>query len=253
MAGKAPKNNGNNFEEDVTGVANEWYGGNGKDTLIGGGGNDSLHGGNGKDMLYGGDDNDLLDGGNGDDMLDGGNGDDQIIGGNGEDYIDGGHGADVIDGGNGVDTYFVDYTDASLNDALDSTVTTTDTAAAGFDVVTVSEGDIFDFGARPGAGYAPDPMVITEDSLILSDIDVTGYTGSELLNALTGIFQANDDDDIIDNREAMLIEFQAGQKFLLVDGGYDVTTKEDIIIQVVGTVDTLTLGADGHSVILTTA
>lgn len=41
MAGKAPKNNGNNFEEDVTGVANEWYGGNGKDTLIGGGGNES--------------------------------------------------------------------------------------------------------------------------------------------------------------------------------------------------------------------
>lgn len=251
MAGKAPKNNGNNFEEDVTGVANEWYGGNGKDTLIGGGGNDSLHGGNGKDMLYGGDDNDLLDGGNGDDMLDGGNGDDQIIGGNGEDYIDGGHGADVIDGGNGVDTYFVDYTDASLNDALDSTVTTTDTAAAGFDVVTVSEGDIFDFGARPDAIYAPDPMVITAGSLILSDVDVTGYTGNELLSALTGVFQANDDD--VANREAMLIEFKEGQKFLLVDGGNPVIGSADIIIQVVGSVDTLTLGADGHSVVLTTA
>ena len=232
MTSKAPANNGKTISEGT-------------------GGDDVLQGGNGKDELHGFGGDDFLSGGNGKDLLDGGDGNDSLDGGNGEDYIDGGRGADVIDGGRGVDTYFIDYTDPGLNDALDSTVTTTDTLAAGFDVVTVSEGDIFDFGARPDATWAPDPMVVTANSLILSDIDVTGYTGNELLSALTGVFQANDDN--IANREAMLIEFQEGQKFLLVDGGNPVIESADIVIRVVGTVDTLTLGADGHSVMLTTA
>lgn len=247
MAGKAPKNNGNNFEEDVTGVANEWYGGNGKDTLIGGGGNDSLHGGNGKDMLYGGDDNDLLDGGNGDDMLDGGNGDDKIFGGNGEDYIDGGHGADVIDGGNGVDTCFIDYT--NVNNAQDSTIIPGETLAAGFDIVTVSEGDIFDFGVFPY--YTDFPKIVTNPSIVYSDVDISGFTGNQLFDAINSAFQANDDDT--PNREAMLIEFQSDQKFLIVDGGSGHIDYLDPVIKIIGSVDTLTLGADGHSVILTTA
>lgn len=247
MAGKAPANNGKTFREDLDGVANKWYGGNGKDELHGGVGNDSLYGGNGKDLLDGGVDNDLLDGGNGDDMLDGGNGDDQILGGNGEDYIDGGHGADVIDGGNGVDTYFIDYT--NVNDAWDSTITTHDDLAAGFDVVTVSEGDIFNFGEFPY--YTEFPTIVTHPSIVYSDVDITGFTGHQLFDAINTAFLANDDST--PNREAMLIEFQSDQKFLIVDGGSGYIDTLDPVIKIVGSVDTLTLGADGHSVILTTA
>lgn len=55
-----------------------FFGGNGKDTLVGGSGNDTLSGGNGKD---------LLDGGAGDDQLDGGNGKDTVVGGTGADHF----------------------------------------------------------------------------------------------------------------------------------------------------------------------
>ncbi|KKD34862.1 FG-GAP-like repeat-containing protein [Limnoraphis robusta] len=81
-------------------VGNNFFGGNGKDTLTGTAGNDLISGGNGADELYGGAGNDTLGGDgndNGPDLLDGGLGNDLLTGGNGPDIF-------VLAAGKGTDT-----------------------------------------------------------------------------------------------------------------------------------------------------
>ena len=82
-------------------VGNNFFGGNGKDTLTGTAGNDFMSGGNGSDELYGGAGDDTLGGNgndtNGRDLLDGGLGNDLLTGGNGPDVF-------VLAAGNGTDT-----------------------------------------------------------------------------------------------------------------------------------------------------
>ncbi len=73
-------------------------GGAGKDILIGGGGNDSIVGGTGDSILIGNGLAPNFDGIDGNDTIIGGGGNDVIIGAGGNDYIDGGAGNDYIFG-----------------------------------------------------------------------------------------------------------------------------------------------------------
>lgn len=101
--------------QDWTGRRKTWFtsgrdnyfGGDGDDTLNGRSGHDQLHGGGGNDALLGGSGNDGLFGGAGDDRIDGGSGEDTIFGDVGDDWISGGYGVDYMDGGAGNDT--LDY------------------------------------------------------------------------------------------------------------------------------------------------
>jgi len=78
---------GGSGDDVITGnrVANEIYGGTGRDAIKGAGGKDFIGGNKGRDMIKGG---------NGDDTLRGGNANDRIFGQNGDDKIFGGRGAD---------------------------------------------------------------------------------------------------------------------------------------------------------------
>ncbi|EKD50737.1 MAG: hypothetical protein ACD_62C00442G0004 [uncultured bacterium] len=77
-------------------VINEFWGGDGDDTLQGGSGHDNLYGGNGDDTMYGNGGNDYLRGQEDDDMIYGGEGNDTIFGDDGNDQIDGGPGNNTI-------------------------------------------------------------------------------------------------------------------------------------------------------------
>ncbi len=164
-----------------------------------------------------------------------------VTGGSGNDIITGGKGADVIDGGDGNDTYNVDY--SNVRDASVSTVKTTTAPAAGFDKVTVNTGDMFDFKARS------DRPFVARSSEVISNIDITGFSGNDLISALDTEYQANHDGYL--NREAMLIQFAGGEQFLIVDGGSEniPNSQTDIVIQVIGNVSTLALnGTDGVTI-----
>lgn len=80
----------------------------------------------------------MVGGGQGADTLTGGAGNDTIEGGEGADTLTGGQGQDTMDGGAGADLYIVQGTQ-------DSGVLTALEPPAGWDVVTVGEGDLFDF------------------------------------------------------------------------------------------------------------
>lgn len=88
-------------------AANNFWGGDGNDTIYGGGGNDTLYGESGDDCLYGEAGNDVLDAGPGNNVLVGGSGSDRLdasessgrnllIGGSGFDTLRGGSGEDIL-------------------------------------------------------------------------------------------------------------------------------------------------------------
>jgi len=82
---------------------NDYFGGQGIDSLQAGAGNDYLSGGADRDYLDGRDGNDVLLGGDGNDVAYGMGGDDRIDGGAGNDYLEGATGADQVFGGDGAD------------------------------------------------------------------------------------------------------------------------------------------------------
>ena len=81
------------------------YGHTGNDYIDGGTGNDALRGGLGNDVLLGQNGNDWLVGDDGNDTLIGGNGNDTIIAGLGNDTVIGGLGNDTITSGQGSNTF----------------------------------------------------------------------------------------------------------------------------------------------------
>ena len=84
---------------------NIWSGA-GNDIVSGYDGNDRLYGEEGNDTVEGDAGNDLLDGGVGNDLLLGDAGDDTLVGGEGDDELQGNAGNDILHGGNGADRLF---------------------------------------------------------------------------------------------------------------------------------------------------
>lgn len=196
-------------------------GANSADTITAGANDDTISGGGGADTIIGG---------SGADSIDGGAAIDSIGGGAGADTIDGEAGADIITGGTGDDTYEYDT-------KADSYVSTTNTAYAGIDVVTVVAGDIFDYTTAIAAVVASE----------LSDTTLVDAKGSDLLTTLNIAFTGGDDG--IANIEAAIIDYSAGEQFLVIDidsdQGIDAT---DIVIALTGTVTGLSLSG-GNAVI----
>ena len=108
-------------------VIEDFWAGDGNDTVVGndadnylwgGDGNDTLLGGEGDDTLDGGDEADVLDGGPGDDRLEGSRGDDTLRGGEGNDRLEASGGAivssTVLDGGPGDDELIGDIGNNTL-------------------------------------------------------------------------------------------------------------------------------------------
>ena len=94
-------------------IDNEFFGGDGNDSLEGYLGYDTLHGDDGDDSLYGGGFDDLLYGGLGRDLLEDLDGDDTF---------DGGAGIDTMNGGNGDNLYYATTGDRITDTGGDDTV-----------------------------------------------------------------------------------------------------------------------------------
>jgi Ca2+-binding RTX toxin-like protein len=83
----------------VDGIGDQFFGGDGNDTVISGSGNDTIQGGTGNDSINGAGGNDSIQGGFGTDSINGGAGNDTIAVLEGEfiDHVDGGADADTLD------------------------------------------------------------------------------------------------------------------------------------------------------------
>nr|WP_316653151.1 calcium-binding protein [uncultured Gellertiella sp.] len=140
----------------------------GDDQIFGRDGNDALYGGYGQDQLYGGAGTDRLYGGNGDDTLYGGDDNDTLFGDAGNDVLDGGAGADILRGGGGDDTYFVDNSGDSVDEAAPG--------SDGTDTVFASVSFTLGLGL---------------ENLILTGTDAIDATGNGDNNGLVGNDAAN--------------------------------------------------------------
>jgi hypothetical protein len=160
-------------------------------------------------------------------FVSGSGGNDTITGTAGDDTIVGGAGADAINGGLGNDIYVYGPT------ITDSNISTTATAAAGFDQVTVTAGDTFSFAAVVAAVQAT-PVVAGV---------ALAATGTLVLGQLATAFSVAD--DAAGNVEAAVITFTGGEQFLVVDTDSDQTiTAADQVVQLVGTVTGISIFAD---------
>lgn len=158
-------------------------------------------------------------GGQGADTLTGGAGNDTIEGGKGADTLTGGQGQDTMDGGAGADLYIVQGTQ-------DSGVLTALEPPAGWDVVTVGEGDLFDFHLNGLGVYT---SVWTVNAAMAT-------TGSGLRAQFSQAYlDAHFNDGL--PKVAMAVRFLGGETFLVVDTSADGTiTSADAVVQRVGTV-----------------
>jgi len=145
-------------------------------------------------------------------------------------------GADVVTGDHIVatsaDATLLVSTDTTITDGGDGGADTfiysvaTDSIVTAYDVVTVTAGDIFDFGT------ALDAVEATSVA--------NGSALSDLLLQLNSTFVAND--DLVANREAMIITFNGGEQFLAADIDNSQTiTAADTVIQLMGVVSGLNL------------
>lgn len=154
-----------------------------------------------------------------------------IVGSGFADTITGGSGNDVITGGAGADTYV--YTLAS-----DSTVNNTASVATGFDTVTVTNLDRFDFGADIAAR-----AVLTQ---VRASNPVDG-NGATLLAYLDDEYQALNPPA---GRVVVLFRTADGNQYLVADLDASGTlTVDDSIIKIVGAVTGLSL--NGGDVVVT--
>lgn len=175
-----------------------------------------------------------VNGGDGDDLvfatgigllgvaLNGGAGSDQLTGSPRGDTLSGGLGADLIIGNGGTDLFVV-------NSALESRVATIDTAPAGFDLVAVNPGDLFDFKLAGLSVYTP--VHLTNEAIATSGSDLIAQLNAAYLNA-----GFNDGSPNV----AMAVKFLGGQTFLAVDtSGDGAITGTDAVVQLLGSVSML--------------
>ena len=224
-------------------TSDDFFTGDGADTVIGGAGND---------RLFGQGDDDNLDGGAGNDQLFGDDGDDTLTGGAGNDTFFGGVGADIFDGGAGNDN-ITDYNvqeDVSLD------------AGDGDDSVTIRNSVItgtFDLASHNVENV--NATLLQTDS-ILDGSSVTGFnvliqggegndtiTGSDLNDDLRG----HDGDDVIDggaNNDS--IQDGLGSDTLIGGDGNDIFTLSDNDNTIDGGAgfDEVFIAADGVAVTL---
>lgn len=168
-------------------------------------------------------------------QVSGGSGDDVItivsknpgltINGNaGNDRITAGAGADVIDGGDGDDTYV--YTSANDSSILDEAA-----LASGFDVVTVTAGDVFELNVAV-ASVTPEQVYIGAEPEVNGDA-LLGQLNSAF-RSKKGLADAAVSEDGVD---AMFISLGNNPKgrFLVVDiDADDQVTSADVIIELAG-------------------
>lgn len=167
--------------------------------------------------------NDSISGGINNDTLNGAGGDDTLLGNLGNDTIMGGAGIDAITGGGGENIYLYGAT------ITDSNISTTSTAAAGFDTVTVGEGDVFDFDSY---------VAYTQGAFKDAGVAMAG-TGTAVLAQLTTAFISGVHSTALDV-EASLIQFNGGQQFLVIDVNADnAITASDQVILLMGGVGSL--------------
>ena len=165
------------------------YGHTGNDYIDGGAGNDGLRGGLGNDTLLGGTGNDWLVGDDGNDTLIGGIGDDTIIAGLGDDKVIGGLGNDTITSGQGSNTFLwlanelgtdtiEDFTlGEDKIDLIDLLGLETDQSLAQYLSFNFGSGDTTISIDTNLDGNA-------DQSIILSDVDLTGYDNQTIINTL---------------------------------------------------------------------
>lgn len=180
--------------------------------------------------LTGNANSDTINGGSVADVLVGGAGGDVINGNGGNDNITGGAGRDTINGGDGIDTYvYVNAAESTINDAVVGPPLVP--AANAFDIVTVSAGDIVDVA----------PAIAVARAAEFTILGAASTDAATLLASLNTAFQAADDNNA--NVEAILVEYvTGGRQFLLVDlDNNQAITGADQIIEIVGSVNTLTL------------
>jgi Ca2+-binding RTX toxin-like protein len=163
-------------------------------------------------------------------------GNDNITAGGGADTITGGAGADLIDGGAGTDSYVYSL-------ASDSTVNNAVAPATGFDIVALTNGDIFDFGVDLNAVVAT-PVVAAGGGAE----DPADGNGDSLIAALDALFALHEDG--LTNREAMVIQFDNGDQYIVADvNGDRLINNADTIIKITGVVTGLTLTGGGDAVV----
>ena len=166
----------NDYQQDLTGVA---------DLIYGNAGADYIDGGAGDDWLSGNADNDQLFGGGGQDILAGGYGDDKLDGGGGADWLFGGRDNDVLDGGSGADVLYGDFGDYLLPNRAGPNVTGSFDHATGNVTVTESGktygGDKMIYGANGGGGadVAGNPIVDMGDDVLNGGPDDDQLHGGE--------------------------------------------------------------------------
>ncbi|HEX4909440.1 MAG TPA: calcium-binding protein [Permianibacter sp.] len=225
----------------------------GVDTLHGGAGDDKIYGNDGGDSLYGDAGIDTIVGGSGSDVIRGGDdgdflygdstntastvaGTDTIFGDGGNDVIAGGYGNDSIDGGSGDDTLYGAYT-------------TSDAAVSGVDTMRGGDGNDAIYGNDGNDLLFGD----TGNDVIKggsgSD-QITGGTGSDTITAGTGndtvFFGRGDGQDVVSFYDTAttrtdLLQLATGistSDVVLSRGGVG---NNDLIVQVVGTTDTVTI------------
>lgn len=149
--------------------------------------------------------------------LSGTSGNDSLVGGVNADTMMGGDGADTILGGAGVDTY------RYLN-AAESTIIDVASPAAGFDTVSVTAGDIFDF--------ASDVVTVRTAEYYVGNVPPAN--GSALLTQLNSYYQFAGPTAGVD---AMYISIgnNVNGRFLVVDANSDNRiTDNDLIIAING-------------------
>ena len=168
-------------------------------------------------------------------VIAGTNGDDVLKGGAGKDTITGGAGADKINGGAGSDSY--KYAVASESNIINAAST-----ATGFDTVTITSGDIFDF--------ISDVTAVRVDEYYVGQSPQAN--GDALLVQLNSFYQSAGPSAGVD---AMYISIgnNAKGRFLVVDtDDNNQITSNDLIIEIVGITanKNIQLGLSGGNVVM---
>jgi Ca2+-binding RTX toxin-like protein len=231
---------------------NTLIGNSGDNLLIGGDEEDLLQGEGGNDSLYGGLEQDILSGGRGDDLLrgeadfdslDGGQGRDSLFGGSGGDTLVGGSDGDLLDGGADIDT--ASYAGSSSGVSIDLTTgafgggdATGDTLVSienltgssnsdtlkGDSLNNILEGgggaDFLDGGTGSDkASYASSVSGVSVN-LLTGAFGGGDAQGDTLVN-IENLFGSGNNDTLVGNDSANILEGLAGDDLLQGNGGND--------------------------------
>lgn len=171
--------------------------------------------------------NDTLNGNGGDDILEGGAGKDTLNGGDGDDDLDGGADPDIMAGGAGDDTYHADARD-TLTEGLDAGHDTV-IASATFTLGANFEGlELAGTGNINGTGNELDNLIAgNSGNNILKGLGgndfIEGGDGDDRLDGGAGfdalIGGAGNDTYIVDSRDMVVEDFNAGIDTIITDAG----------------------------------